>query len=115
MVEQPLAGRRERHAAAIAQQQRFAQIGLELAHLAAQRGLGHVEHTRRLAEAAELGHPHEGFEMLEVHGRAAAPGKELVGVKGFEPSTHCSQSSCATRLRYTPNVVILPAGVMAPP
>jgi hypothetical protein len=27
----------------------------------------------------------------------------LVGVEGFEPPTHCSQSSCATRLRYTPN------------
>lgn len=26
----------------------------------------------------------------------------LVGVDGFEPPTHCSQSSCATRLRYTP-------------
>jgi hypothetical protein len=26
----------------------------------------------------------------------------LVGVEGFEPPTHCSQSSCATRLRYTP-------------
>src|SRR5699024_11003986 len=26
----------------------------------------------------------------------------LVGVTGFEPVTYCSQSSCATRLRYTP-------------
>ena len=26
----------------------------------------------------------------------------MVGVKGFEPSAHCSQSSCATKLRYTP-------------
>ena len=27
----------------------------------------------------------------------------LVGVAGFEPAAHCSQSSCATKLRYTPN------------
>jgi hypothetical protein len=26
----------------------------------------------------------------------------LVGVEGFEPPTSCSQSRCATRLRYTP-------------
>ena len=26
----------------------------------------------------------------------------MVGVRGFEPPTHCSQSSCATRLRHTP-------------
>ena len=28
----------------------------------------------------------------------------LVGVKGFEPPAPCSQSTCATRLRYTPKV-----------
>ena len=27
----------------------------------------------------------------------------MVGVQGFEPWTPCSQSRCATRLRYTPN------------
>jgi hypothetical protein len=27
----------------------------------------------------------------------------MVGVQGFEPWTLCSQSRCATRLRYTPN------------
>ena len=26
----------------------------------------------------------------------------MVGVQGFEPWTPCSQSRCATRLRYTP-------------
>jgi hypothetical protein len=26
----------------------------------------------------------------------------MVGVEGFEPTTPCSQSRCATRLRYTP-------------
>ncbi len=29
---------------------------------------------------------------------------KLVGVEGFEPPTPCSQSRCATRLRYTPFV-----------
>ena len=28
--------------------------------------------------------------------------EKLVGVEGFEPPTPCSQSRCATRLRYTP-------------
>ena len=32
--------------------------------------------------------------------------RELVGVEGFEPPTPCSQSRCATRLRYTPHIVI---------
>ena len=31
----------------------------------------------------------------------------MVGVTGFEPATHCSQSSCATKLRYTPAHMIL--------
>ena len=29
---------------------------------------------------------------------------EMVGVEGFEPPTPCSQSRCATRLRYTPRL-----------
>src|SRR5262245_29798592 len=29
--------------------------------------------------------------------------ERLVGVRGFEPPTPCSQSRCATRLRHTPN------------
>src|SRR5205809_4067240 len=39
-----------------------------------------------------------------------------VGVEGFEPPTSCSQSKCATRLRYTPTgcVEIIPAGVPRP-
>ena len=28
--------------------------------------------------------------------------KEMVGETGFEPATPCSQSRCATRLRYSP-------------
>ena len=31
----------------------------------------------------------------------------MVGVERFELPTHCSQSSCATRLRYTPKPVNL--------
>jgi hypothetical protein len=31
----------------------------------------------------------------------------LVGAKGFEPSTSCSQSRCATRLRHAPIIEIL--------
>ena len=28
--------------------------------------------------------------------------KKVVGVAGFEPAAHWSQTSCATKLRYTP-------------
>ncbi len=28
----------------------------------------------------------------------------MVGAEGFEPPTLCSQSRCATRLRYAPNL-----------
>ena len=31
----------------------------------------------------------------------------LVGVEGFEPTTPCSQSRCATRLRHTPKITHL--------
>ena len=34
----------------------------------------------------------------------------LVGAKGFEPSTLCSQSRCATRLRHAPTVSQCSAG-----
>ena len=33
--------------------------------------------------------------------------KLLVGARGFEPPTPCSQSRCATRLRHAPNTVSL--------
>ena len=32
----------------------------------------------------------------------------MVGVAGFEPATHWSQTSCATKLRYTPVISTLP-------
>ena len=31
----------------------------------------------------------------------------MVGVQGFEPWTPWSQTRCATRLRYTPNFLLL--------
>ena len=33
--------------------------------------------------------------------------KKMVVVKGFEPPTPCSQSTCATKLRYTPSGTIV--------
>ena len=35
----------------------------------------------------------------------------MVGVQGFEPWTPCSQSRCATRLRYTPTEPIFYTGI----
>lgn len=35
-------------------------------------------------------------------------GSKLVGERGFEPPTHWSQTSCATRLRYAPKVEMIP-------
>ena len=43
----------------------------------------------------------EGEEALQI------PEVPAVGVEGFEPPTPCSQSRCATRLRYTPNWTFL--------
>lgn len=31
-------------------------------------------------------------------------GSKLVGERGFEPPTHWSQTSCATKLRYSPTM-----------
>ncbi len=68
VVEQPLARIGQRDAPAVAQEQLLTQLGLQAAHLAAERRLRDVEHHRRLAEAAQFGHLHEVFELLEVHG-----------------------------------------------
>jgi hypothetical protein len=44
----------------------------------------------------------------------------MVGAEGFEPPTLCSQSRCATRLRYAPTLprtaalIILPCSALAP-
>ena len=34
---------------------------------------------------------------------AVSPFLNVVGERGFEPPTHWSQTSCATKLRYSPN------------
>ena len=36
---------------------------------------------------------------------------EMVGAIGFEPTTPCSRSRCATRLRYAPTLLRMDAGV----
>ena len=41
----------------------------------------------------------------EHHRKQKTPpkrGSKLVGERGFEPPTHWSQTSCATKLRYSP-------------
>ena len=69
VVEQAPASVGEADTAAVAQQQRLTQVGLELTHLAAQCRLRDVEHPRRLAETAQLGHAHEALQVFEVdHG-----------------------------------------------
>ena len=53
----------------------------------------------------------EGFELEPLCGRLSPQAKSradardlfsMVGAEGFEPPTLCSQSRCATRLRYAP-------------
>ena len=41
-------------------------------------------------------------ELRALEGDAGKTGKKLVGAVGFELTTLCSQSRCATRLRYAP-------------
>ena len=45
----------------------------------------------------------------------------MVGVAGFEPAAHWSQTSCATKLRYTPKIILCgfkkfgePTGIRTP-
>jgi NADH-quinone oxidoreductase subunit N len=74
MLQQPLAGLGEHHAAPVALEQRLAQFDLERTHLPAQRRLRHLQVARRLREAAELGNVHEVFELLQVH-------RHVIGVR----------------------------------
>ena len=43
-----------------------------------------------------------GYEPSALTTELRAHVQYMVGVKGFEPSALCSQSRCATKLRYTP-------------
>ena len=59
--------------------------------------------SRRICEPRWVPSPDQPFTNTPLQfGRKRRVCKRLVGVEGFEPPTHCSQSSCATRLRYTP-------------
>src|SRR5690606_20996447 len=72
--------------------------------------------TLRLRHVVHAWSPHAGrgpcapgvrIRSLPTHGsgtpRVRSPQLTLVGVEGFEPPTSCSQSTRATRLRYTPH------------
>ncbi|MNW19474.1 hypothetical protein D3C71_2194770 [compost metagenome] len=67
MLEHAAAGVGERHAAAGAYQQRFAQLDFQRPHLAAQRRLRYIEQERGLAEAAGLGYLDKSFYLLKIH------------------------------------------------
>jgi hypothetical protein len=70
MLQQQLAGLGGHRAAAVAHQQVLAQLDLQQPHLAAQCGLCNVQRNRGPGEAAQLGHAHEVFKLLEVHARS---------------------------------------------
>ena len=39
----------------------------------------------------------------------------MVGAEGFEPPTLCSQSRCATRLRYAPTLPLIVSRTVSQP
>ena len=43
-----------------------------------------------------------GYEPVALTSELMAHSEKVVGVAGFEPAAHWSQTSCATKLRYTP-------------
>ncbi len=47
--------------------------------------------------------PRNGEKACPVPRNKPSTGKSVVGLTGFEPATLCSQSRCATKLRYSPN------------
>ena len=60
----------------------------------------------RLRTRSKLGQ-HLPTKTKKVSRRNLLTFEIMVGVQGFEPWTPCSQSRCATRLRYTPTISIL--------
>ncbi len=44
----------------------------------------------------------ESIPSVQTTGPPPGMRRDLVGATGFEPATLCSQSRCATRLRYAP-------------
>ena len=67
-IEEPLAGRGQLDLALVAQQQRRADLLLELADLLAQRRLRHVQALGRAAEVQLLGDDDEVAQVAELHG-----------------------------------------------
>ena len=67
MGQQARAGRRQRDATAVAVEEGLAQLDLQAAHLAAQRGLRNAQHAGGAGEAAEFGDLHEVFDLLQIH------------------------------------------------
>ena len=52
-------------------------------------------------------HSLEGCCSIQLsYGQRSEEKKEMVGAKGFEPSTLWSQTRCATRLRYAPTQLL---------
>lgn len=45
-----------------------------------------------------------GKELIEIKKAIPRDGLLFVGAPGFEPGTPCSQSRCATGLRYAPKI-----------
>ncbi len=62
----------------------------------------------------EVGNSETGSQkgMHSSHRNHGKISEEMVGAEGFEPPALCSQSRCATRLRYAPTKVsiYLPQG-----
>ena len=76
---------------------------LSYAHLKSICGNGPPERTRTsdLRIRSPLLYPSELQAAVLISSKR---GCELVGARGFEPPTPCSQSRCATRLRHTPTL-----------
>src|SRR4029077_5847405 len=68
------------------------------------RGQRTRAHESRVVDWAEIGPQAAEVTDLSPYERA------MVGVRGFEPPTSCSQSKRATGLRYTPKHGIMPFG-----
>ncbi len=67
MCDQAPAAFGRRDPAAIAIQQMFFQLQLELSHMAAQDGLRDAKHCRCFGETAEFSHSDEALHLFEIH------------------------------------------------
>jgi hypothetical protein len=62
-------------------------------------------HTLFVLDALRQVRPIVFHKVTERCGKTMADEERMVGAEGFEPPTLCSQSRCATRLRYAPTSV----------